>query len=43
MIGRSHRPWWQRAFGRSFVIRMLREADRFDLHVIAAEDEERPR
>jgi len=43
MIGRSHRPWWQQLFGRSFVIRMLREADEFDLHIIAAEDEDRLR
>lgn len=42
MIGRSHRPWWQQLFGRSFVIRMLREAEDFDVHIIAAEDEDRP-
>lgn len=43
MIGRSHRPWWHQLFGRSFVTRMIREADAFDLHVIAAEDEEHAR
>ncbi|HVO27598.1 MAG TPA: universal stress protein [Candidatus Margulisiibacteriota bacterium] len=40
MIGRSHRPWWQQVFGRSFVVRMVREAAHFDLHIIAHEDEE---
>jgi two-component system sensor histidine kinase KdpD len=40
MIGRSHRPWWRQLFGRSFVQRMVREADDFDLHIIAVEDEE---
>ncbi len=40
MIGRSHRPWWQQVFGRSFVVRMVREAADFDLHIVAHEDEE---
>ncbi len=38
MIGRSHRPWWQNAFGRSFVARMVREAKEFDLHIIGLDD-----
>jgi two-component system sensor histidine kinase KdpD len=40
MIGRSHRPWWQQVFGRSFVVRMVKDAADFDLHIIAHEDEE---
>ncbi len=39
MIGRSHRPWWQQLFGRSFVARMVSEAAHFDLHIVAHEDE----
>lgn len=43
MIGRSHRTWWQQAFGRSFVGRMIKEADEFDLHIVAFDDQaERP-
>ncbi len=40
MIGRSHRPWWQQILGRSFVIRMIKEAAGFDLHIIARDDAE---
>jgi len=40
MIGRTHRPWWQQVFGRSFVVRMVKEATNFDLHIVAHEDEE---
>jgi two-component system sensor histidine kinase KdpD len=39
MIGRTHRPWWQQFLGRSFVVRMVREAADFDLHIVAHEDE----
>lgn len=38
MIGRSHRTWWQQAFGRSFVGRMVKEANDFDLHIVAFDD-----
>jgi two-component system, OmpR family, sensor histidine kinase KdpD len=40
MIGRSHRPWWQQLFGRSFVARMVNEAADFDLHIVAHDDED---
>jgi two-component system sensor histidine kinase KdpD len=40
MIGRTHRPWWQQALGRSLVARMVREAADFDLHIVAHEDED---
>jgi two-component system sensor histidine kinase KdpD len=43
MIGRSHRPWWQHLFGRSFVARMVSEVKDFDLHIVAFDDQgERP-
>jgi two-component system sensor histidine kinase KdpD len=38
MIGRSHRPWWQHLFGRSFVARMVREAEDLDLHIVGLDD-----
>ena len=40
MIGRSHRAWWQQLVRGSFVTRMVRDANDFDLHIIALEDEE---
>ncbi|MBI3782040.1 MAG: universal stress protein [Deltaproteobacteria bacterium] len=40
MIGRSHRPWWKRSFRGSFVDRMVRAAENFDVHVVATEDED---
>jgi two-component system sensor histidine kinase KdpD len=40
MIGRTHRSWWQRVLGRSFVGRIVKEARDFDLHIVAHEDEE---
>ena len=39
MIGRTHRPWWQQLFGRSFVARMVKAATDFDLHIVAFDDE----
>src|SRR5262245_56959630 len=34
IIGRSLQPWWRRLLGRSFVERMVEEADGFDLHIV---------
>jgi len=43
IIGRSLQPWWRRLLGRSFVERMVEEADGFDLHIVSLEkDEGRP-
>jgi two-component system sensor histidine kinase KdpD len=39
MIGRSHRPWWQQVLGRSFVARMVKEVEDFDLHIVAFDDQ----
>jgi two-component system sensor histidine kinase KdpD len=41
MIGRSHRPWWQQVLGRSFVARMVKEVQDFDLHIVAFDEHER--
>lgn len=40
VVGRSHLPWWRRAFGRGFVERMIREGTDFDLLVVALGDGE---
>ncbi len=35
VIGRSHQPWWRQLAGRSMPLRLLREADDLDVHVVA--------
>ncbi len=40
LVGRSQQPWWRHRLGLTFVQRMLREADEFDLHVVALDREE---
>jgi two-component system sensor histidine kinase KdpD len=37
LIGRSHQPWWRQLLGRSVPLRLVREADGFDLHIISFE------
>jgi two-component system, OmpR family, sensor histidine kinase KdpD len=39
IIGRSQAPWWRQIFGRSVVMRLIREAAGFDV-LIASLDEE---
>ncbi len=39
IIGRSQAPWWRQVFGRSLVMRLIREAAGFDV-LIASLDEE---
>jgi two-component system sensor histidine kinase KdpD len=41
IIGSSHQPWWRQMLGRSVPVRLVREAQGFDLHIVAFEDEER--
>jgi two-component system sensor histidine kinase KdpD len=40
IIGRSHQPWWKQVFGRSVPLRLVREADGFDIHIVAFHDSE---
>lgn len=46
IIGRSHQPWWKQVLGRSLPLRLVREADGLDLHIVsfagASEHEEHP-
>ena len=42
VVGRSQQPWWKQLLTGSVLTRLLREATDFDLHVVAATDEERP-
>ncbi|MBS2032125.1 MAG: universal stress protein [Deltaproteobacteria bacterium] len=42
VIGRSHEPWWRQRMVPSVMLRMLREASGFDLHVLSVESGEEP-
>jgi len=39
MIGRSHQPWWRQLLGRSVPLRLVREADGFDVHIVSFVEE----
>jgi two-component system sensor histidine kinase KdpD len=36
IIGRSNQPWWKQVLGRSVPLRLVREAEGFDVHIVAA-------
>lgn len=40
VIGRSHQPWWRQVFGRSIPLRLVREAEGFDVHIVSFSDGE---
>ncbi|WP_434381747.1 sensor protein KdpD [Melittangium boletus] len=45
MVGRSRQPWWKRLVGRASDVRLLREGEGFDIHVVSFEappEERRP-
>jgi two-component system sensor histidine kinase KdpD len=45
IVGRSHQPWWRRVLGRASDVRLLREGEGFDIHVVSFEptpEEHRP-
>jgi len=42
LIGRSMRPWWKQVLLGSVLTQLLRYGQEFDLHIIAATDEEHP-
>jgi two-component system sensor histidine kinase KdpD len=38
VIGRSHAPWWRQVLGLSVPMRMVREAEGFDVHIVAFDE-----
>jgi two-component system sensor histidine kinase KdpD len=40
LIGRSQQPWWRQVFGRSVPLRLVREAEGFDVHIVSFSEEE---
>jgi two-component system sensor histidine kinase KdpD len=34
VVGRTRRPWWRRLRQRDFALRMVKEAEEFDVHVV---------
>jgi len=39
IVGRSQAPWWRQFFGRSFVMRLVKEAAGFDILIASLDDE----
>ncbi|HYV47165.1 MAG TPA: universal stress protein [Myxococcaceae bacterium] len=40
IIGRSHQPWWRQVLGRSVPLRLVREADGFDVIIVSLREAE---
>jgi len=40
LIGRSHQPWWRQLFARSVPMRLVREGDGLDIHIVSVEERE---
>ncbi len=40
LVGRSQQPWWRQLTSRSFVPRLVREAEGFDVHIVSFEEPE---
>ena len=40
IVGRSRQPWWRQVLGRSVTLRLAKEAEGFDLHIVSFESEE---
>jgi two-component system sensor histidine kinase KdpD len=41
IIGRSQKPWYQQLLGRSVPLRLVREAEEFDIHIVAVPEARR--
>ncbi len=39
VVGRSQRPFWRQAFGRSIPLRLAKQAAGFDLHIVSLDEE----
>jgi two-component system sensor histidine kinase KdpD len=35
IIGRSHQPWWRQLLARSVPLRLVKEAEGFDVHIVS--------
>ena len=40
IIGRSHQPWWRQLFGQSVTLRLAKEAEGFDVHIVSLKNGE---
>src|SRR5712692_1221609 len=40
ILGRSHQPWWRQVLGRSVPLRLVKEADGLDLHIVSLRESE---
>jgi two-component system sensor histidine kinase KdpD len=40
VIGRSHQPWWRQLFWRSVPLRLVREGQGLDIHIVSFEEKE---
>jgi two-component system sensor histidine kinase KdpD len=40
IIGRSTQAWWRQLLGRSITLRLVREANGFDIHIVSLRDED---
>ena len=40
IIGRSHQPWWRHLFGRSVPMRLVREGQGLDVHIVSFEEKD---
>jgi two-component system sensor histidine kinase KdpD len=40
LVGRSQQPWWRQLFGRSVTLRLAKEAEGFDVHIVSLTNEE---
>jgi len=41
IIGRSPQPWWRQLLSQSIMLRLVKEAADFDVHIVSFESEER--
>ena len=40
LVGRSQQPWWRQLLGRSVTLRLAKEAEGFDVHIVSLENGE---
>ena len=40
LVGRSYQPWWRQVLGRSVTLRLAKEAEGFDVHIVSLENGE---